>query len=478
MVSNVNKIAKTSLLLTLGQFLGHSFSLVRNAIIGHWLSPQDFGIAATFTITVSILEMASDMGSDKLLVQAKEGNDASLQNAAQFFSVLRGIASCILLLIAAPYVSMLFKIPQAQSAFYLLALVPLIRGFIHFDVKRFQRDMRLFPNLFAEFVPQFVTCLLAFPIVFIKTDYSAVIDLILLQSLLLVLMTHLLAKRDYEISFDRVAFKRLVGFGWPLMINGFLMFIIFQGDKFIIGIYYDMERLAVYSAAFILTMTPALLVIRVLSTVILPIFSKKQDDPQLLNVSYWHATEITVLLASAFVVFFTLYGNTVLALVFGKHYQGYAELMATLAALWSLRILRVPATLLAMAKGDTKVGLTANIFRSFALFGVFYCSMRHYSIEMIAYTGCAGELLAVLITLQQIKHKFGSQYRLFFSIVWLFLFSVIIPKFYVYYCGVDFANTLVLGIAFLFIFSLLTLSVYRKLAAYEKDFLQKIIVAP
>jgi O-antigen/teichoic acid export membrane protein len=39
-----------------------------------------------------------------------------------------------------------------------------------------------------------------------------------------------------------------------------------------------MERLAVYSAAFMLTMTPALLVIKVLSSVILPIFSKKQDD--------------------------------------------------------------------------------------------------------------------------------------------------------------------------------------------------------
>lgn len=468
MVSNVKKIAKTSFLLMLGNVFGQSFSLLRNAIIGHWLSPQDFGIAATFAITVSILEMASNMGSDMLLVQAKDGNDTSLQNAAQFFSVVRGIASCILLLIAAPYVAMLFKIPQAQSAFYLLAFVPLIRGFIHFDVKRFQRDMRFFPDLFAESIPQFITCLLAFPIVFIKTDYSAVLDLILLQSLLWVLMTHLLAKRDYQISFDKLALKRLVEFGWPLMINGFLMLVIFQGDKFIIGIYYDMERLAVYSAAFMLTMTPALLVTKVLSSVILPIFSKKQDDLQLLNVNYRHATEITVLFVSAFAVFFTLYGDPILALVFGKHYQGYAELMAALGILWSLRMLRVPATLLAMSKGHTKVGLTANIFRSFALFGVFYFSIRQYPIEMIAYTGCGGELLAILITLIQIKHKFGSPYRLFFPIILLFLFSVIISKFYIYYYGVNFTNTLILSIAYLFLISLMTLSLYRKLTAHEK----------
>lgn len=468
MTSNVKKIAQTSLLLMLGQVFVNGFSLLRNAIIGHLLSPQDFGIAATFAITVSIIEMASDMGSDKLLVQAKEGNDTSLQNTAQFFSVLRGITSSILLLIAAPYVAMLFKIPQAQSAFNLLALVPLIRGFIHFDVKRFERDMRFFPNLFAELIPQSITCSLTLPILLIKTDYSAVIILILLQSLLLVLMTHWLAKRDYEIRFDQLAFKRLVGFGWPLMINGFLMFFIFQGDKFIIGIYYDMEKLAVYSAAFMLTMSPALLVSKVLASVILPIFSKKQDDLQLLNVNYRHSTEITVLVASAFVVFFTLYGDAVLALVFGRHYQGYAELMASLGILWSLRILRAPATLFAMSKGATKVGLTANIFRSFALFGVFYLSIRQYPIEMIAYIGCGGELLALLITLKQIKHKFGSQYRLFFSIILLFIFSVIISKLYIYYRGVNFTNTLILSIAFLFLFSLMTLSIYRKLAAHEK----------
>ena len=468
MASSVNKFGKTSLLLMLGQVCVQGFSLLRLAIIGHLLSPQDFGIAVTFTITVAILEMASNIGSDKLLVQAKEGNDTNLQNSAQFFSVLRGITSCILLLIAAPYVAMLFKSPQAESAFYLLALVPLIRGFVHFDVKRFQRDMRFFPNLFAEFVPQFVTCLLTFPIAFIKPDYSAVIYLILLQSLLLVLMTHRLATRDYKISFDKQALKRLIGFGWPLMFGGFLMFIIFQGDKFIIGIYYDMERLAVYSAAFMIVMTPALLVSNVLTSMTLPIFAKKQDDLKLLNESYIHATAIAVLLASIFTVFFTLYGAAVLGLVFGKHYQGYTELMAILGFMWALRILRIPATVLALSKGDTKVGLIANIFRTFALLGVFYCAIQQYSIETIAYAGCAGELLAVLVTLQQIKHKFGSQYRLFLSKVFLFLFSVITSMLYIYNSGVNFVNTLILGIAFLFLFSFIMLSIYRKLIAHEK----------
>lgn len=472
MVSDVNKIAKTSLLLMLGNVFGHFFSLLRNAIYGHFLSPQDFGIAATFAITMSFVEIVGDMGTDRLLVQAKDGNDTRLQNNAQLFAILRGIMGGIVFLIAAPYVAMLFNIPQAQPAFSLLALVPLIRGFIHLDVKRIQRELRFFPNLFAELIPQFISFLLALPIVFIKGDYTAVIDLILLQSLLLVLMTHLLAKRNYEISFDQQVFKRIIEFGWPLMINASLMFFVYQSDKFIIGAYYEIETLGVYSAAFMLTMAPALLVSKVLNSVILPFFSKKQDNLEQLNVSYLHSTEVTVVIISAYTVFFALYGDTALAVVFGKHFQGNAELMAALGILWSLRMLRVPATLLAMSKGHTKVGLTANIFRSFAVFGVLYFAVRQYPIEFIAYIGCGGELLAVLITLIQIRHKYGNQYQLFSPNIWLFLFSVIASMIYIFYCENNVTNTLLASIGFLFLFLLIALSIYRKLVDKERAILK------
>jgi O-antigen/teichoic acid export membrane protein len=304
----------------------------------------------------------------------------------------------------------------------------------------------------------------------IRTDYSAVINLILLQSLLLVLMTHFLAKRRYKITFDQLAIKRLVEFGWPLMINGFLMFFIFQGDKFVIGIYYDMEKLGVYSAAFMITMTPALLIIKVLTSLILPFFSRKQDDIALLNVNYLLSTEITVLIVSAYIAFFTLYGDIFLTLVFGKHYQGYGDLMISLGILWSLRMLRVPATLLAMSKGDTKVGLIANIFRSLALFGVFYFAMKQYPIETIAYVGCVGELLAVFITLKQIKHKFDEQYISFLHKIALFLFSMLVSMLYVFYGEVNLTNTLILSIAFLLLFLLIVRSLYHKLSTHEKNF--------
>jgi len=473
MASNVKKLAKTSVLLMLGQGSGQALSLLRNAIIGHLLSPTDFGIASIFAMTVSVIEMASDIGSDQLLIQAKDGNSTLLQNAAQFFSVFRGIMSCLFLLLAAPYIAIIFHIPDAESSFKLLALVPLTRGFIHFDTKRFHREMNFFPHLYVETIPQILTFILTFPIVLILEDYTAVIRLILLQTLFLVFMTHFLAKRQYKVTFDPVALKRLMEFGWPLMINGFLMFFIFQGDKFIIGIYYNMEVVATYSSAFMLTMTPALLIIKVLTSLVLPLFSKKQDDIQLLNSNYLLAIDITILIISAYTVFFTLYGDIFLGLVFGKHYQNQANLMMILGALWSLRMLRVPSTLLAVSKGDTKLGLVANVFRSFALFGVFYCATYEYPIEAIATAGCLGELIAVFITIKQVKHKFSINYSTFLKRIILFLFSLIASSLYVLYFRLYLLNTILISIAFLLLFSLIGVSIYRNLSNNERAIIER-----
>jgi len=252
-----------------------------------------------------------------------------------------------------------------------------------------------------------------------------------------------------------------------------LMFFIFQGDKFIIGIYYNMEKVAVYSTAFMLTMTPALLIIKVLTSLVLPLFSKKQDDIQLLNSNYLLAIDITILIISAYTVFFTLYGDIFLGLVFGKHYQNQAALMMILGTLWSLRMLRVPSTLLAVSKGDTRLGLVANVFRSFALFGVFYCATYEYPIEAIATAGCLGELIAVFITIKQVKHKFSINYSSFLKRIILFLFSLITSSLYVFYFRLYLLNTILISIAFLLLFSLIGVSIYRNLSNNERAIIDR-----
>jgi hypothetical protein len=74
-------------------------------------------------------------------------------------------------------------------------------------------------------------------------------------------------------------------FGWPLLINGILLFLIMQGDRFIIGAAdklfaretYSKALLGFYSAAFVLSAAIIEGIGSILSPVMLPLLSRVQD---------------------------------------------------------------------------------------------------------------------------------------------------------------------------------------------------------
>ena len=131
--------------LATGKVAGQGCVLIRNIIIARLIGPENFGIAATFAITVTLLEMASDVASDKLLIQAENGDDPRLQKTAQFLLAARGLFLAVVLCALVWPVSKLFEVSQARWAFWWLAVVPIIRGLVHLDVKRMHRDMRFGP---------------------------------------------------------------------------------------------------------------------------------------------------------------------------------------------------------------------------------------------------------------------------------------------------------------------------------------------
>jgi len=194
-VSLRRSILKGAALLSAGQAVGQGLSFVRNIIVARFVCPADFGIAATFAITVSLLEMVSDLAADKLLIQAKDGDEESLQATAQAWQVLRGVcAAALLLLLAWPFAA-LFHVPQAQWAFYWLAAVPLLRGFVHLDIRRLQRHMQYWPAVLAESGAQLLATAAAVALAWWLRSYAAMLWIVILQSAALTLGSHLVARR-------------------------------------------------------------------------------------------------------------------------------------------------------------------------------------------------------------------------------------------------------------------------------------------
>lgn len=400
-----SKIFKGAIVLTGGQAAAQTLSLARNIIIARILNPEDMGIAATFAITITLLEMISNLAVDMLLVQAKDGDDPVFQGTAHLFQVFRGLIVGLLIFACAPIITWLFKTPQAEWAFRLVALVPVFRGFMHLDWKRVQRKMQYRTAVLVEVIPQAVITLAAFPMVIWLGDYSTVLWLVLMQAAIGLLVSHLFSQRSYRLNWDRKYATRLLVFGWPLLINGLLMFGALQGDRLIIGTFYSMTELGVYSVAFSLVLTLAMTITNLSNSLLLPLFAKVQNCQVEFRERYIVAVQVLALIGGAVALPFITAGGHLIVLVFGDQYAPAFSFVPWLGVLLIARIFRLAPTAAALAYGDTKNSMFANIFRSVGVAVAVFVAWQNLPLSAIIVCGVGGEILAMLYAAFRLNRK-------------------------------------------------------------------------
>jgi O-antigen/teichoic acid export membrane protein len=417
-------LLKGASVLTAGQMTAQLLMFVRNIILARMLTPEDMGIAATFAITISLLEMTSNLAVEMLLVQAPDGDDPRFQATAHVFQVIRGLLIGILILASAPIIARMFDTPQALWAFQYVAIVPVLRGFMHLDWKRVQRNMTFTPSVIVEIAPQAIITLAAWPMVVWLRDYSAVLWLVIIQAAIALLASQLVAERNYQLNWSRVHASRLLSFGWPLLINGLLMFGVFQGDRLIVGTAYSMAELGVYSVAFALVMMIAMTVSKLASALLLPLFSRVQEDQATLRRYFLLSVQVLALLGAVIALPLVIIGGDIIVLIYGEQYTSATEFIAWMGVLIAVRIFRLGPTIAALAKGDSKNSMIANMFRTIGVLGAVVVAWLGLPLSSIIICGIVGEILALMAAVWRLWHLYGIQ--IFDSITAPFIVSTIL----------------------------------------------------
>ena len=393
------QIGMQSAMLLSGFALAQLCSFARNAIIGYGLSRGDFGIAATITIALQMLETLSDLGAERLLVQATDGDDPRLMAAAHASLVARGLFTGGLLYLAAGAVVDFFSVPAAASAFQLAALVPVLKGLIHLNSRRQQRTLQNRNYLLVEVVPQVLALIATVPMLRWTDSYLAVVWLSILQAALSVLSSHWLAARPYRLGFAPALLKRLVEFGWPIWLSAFPLVVVYQGDRIIVGRLLGMDALAGYSAAFMVAMVPGLLAAKVAHALVLPLLSSVRTDAAAFMQRYMITFEGACVAAAAYLVAFVATGGEVLVFAFGSNYAGLSTVIGWLAAMWALRMVQAVPGMALMAQGDNRPLLTAGLIRATALALAWAAAAFGHGLAGVAAAGVAGELAAIAYVL-------------------------------------------------------------------------------
>ncbi len=394
--SLARRVAGQGAMLFSGFAASQIMSFLRNAILGHTLAKGDFGIAATLTLLLQLLDSLSDLGVDRLIVQDPDGDRPRFVASQHLALVVRGLLIGAILFLASGSIAGFFSIPEAAWAFAAMAVVPVIKGFQHLDARRAQRTLNNRPFMLVEVIPQAAALLLTLPMLSAAPGFAAVVWLSIIQAAATLAVSHAVAERPYAIGYDQAVIEKLLRFGWPIWLSAFPLVAVFHGDRIVIGHMIGMEELAGYSAAFMIAMVPGLIAAKVGHALMLPIFAGARDDPKQLVRRFAAMSEATAIVASVYLATAILLGGFILEIAFGPNYRGLGGVTAWLGIMWSMRMLQAVPGMVLMAAGETRPFLVAGLIRATALIPATYAAAQGYGLEAIAAAGVAGELASLI----------------------------------------------------------------------------------
>ena len=401
---------KSALVILSGNAFSALMLLIRNLLVARLISVENYGIAATFSLALAVIEMTSTFGLQQQLVQDKRGNDPDFQAALQGFQVVRGIVNAaILFALAGPFASFM-GVPQVTWAHQLITVILVMNGFVHFDMYRLGRRMQYVPAAMAAVLAPLAALAAIWPLHKVYGDYQVMLWSLIIQSAATALVSHLVAERPYRIRLDREVMRQSLAFGWPLLIDGLLLFAIFNGEKVIVGRAYGMEPLALFTMAVTLTLTPALVLQRSASSFFLPQLSVGSD-----RTRFGFLSAVTMqshlMFGALLVATVVIGGGPFVELVLGAKYQPVLPLLNLLAVMQALKLMKGGAATISLAQGRTSNGMIANILRVATMPVAFAVALAGGDILTVIWIGITGELIGLGVSLlllhQQVKLKLG-----------------------------------------------------------------------
>lgn len=375
--------------------LSEAGALTRSAAMAWAIGPDELGRAMVLALTLRLAEMIGDIGIERLLAQSPAGDRPDFLQALHGAALLRGLTVAGMLLALAWPMALALPGGANVAAYSALALIPLIRGMVHLDYRRAERDFSYRAMALIE-GGAVLAMLASLPLVLmLQADHSAIIAVLAVQAVAQAGLSHLVARQRYVLVFDLAVLREVFIFGLPLVGNALLMFLTFQADRLIVAGFFGWTEVAIYGVALQLAMLPAQITGRAAASLLAPRLRRALSAGDL-NSAMQDAMRAHLLLALAFTASFAALAPAVIAFVYGAAFSPDAAIALAFGVAAGLRILRTPLSQCAVITGRTGDPARANVLRAAAILPVLLAATIGAPLYILALTAALGEGAATL----------------------------------------------------------------------------------
>lgn len=274
--------------------------LVSNLILTRLLAPEIFGMMAILNIFIQGMMMFSDMGINLNIIQSKNAEKQGFLNSAWTLQVMQGVGICLIALLAAWPLSIVYDQPQFLPAFIVLGLGVLIQSFVPTKLVLLEKNFLIMRSQLIQLGTQLCTLIVIVMLAYSMESIWALVLGQLAGNFLMVLAAHCLVKGPgNRFCWDGQYIKEIFHFGKWVFLGSLFSFLNRQGDKLVLSFAIPFSVLGIFTLAVFIVESIERLFSLVISKVALPLFAKFKNEEQSLSSSLMYRARRPVEILSA-----------------------------------------------------------------------------------------------------------------------------------------------------------------------------------
>jgi len=386
---------------------------INGVILARILGPKEFGIYGMAQIVSSFVWMFWQLGLNAAIVQRKEIDRAHLDTAFTI-SVVMGIICAIITWFSAPFIADFFNEPKVIPLTRVIALTFIIYSLDRIPSALLGRELRFKEAAIPGLLNAFLYPIVAIPMALMGFGAMSFVWGVVAGAVGMLLVRYYWLFKYFDwrprIGFDKKSAKDLLGFGVFLTLTNILNFFLWNLQKIITGKYLGATDLGYYNRAANLSSLPLKKIYSLVGSVLLPTFSRIQDNHEKLRDWFRKFNFLTYVVISPPLIYFMFFAKPFIYFVFGDKWVESAWILR-FTSFWGL--LSIPTfywTNMLNAKGHPNVLFGINVIRLPVLAVSLFVAIR-YGLKGVVYTIFGNSIFTFLLFVYSVKRFISLPFR-------------------------------------------------------------------
>jgi len=330
-------------------------------VLARLLEPESFGLVAMASVFIAFVSLFLDQGFQEAIIQRSDLAEEHLDTA--FWSnMCFGSLMTVCGLLSAKYIALLYREPRLAPIVSYLSLSFLFTGLSSTQKAILTRRLEFKHLAVRSLVSKLAGGLVGIGCALKGLGVWSLVYQQLIASALSFLLLWRVSGWHPKLYFSYTHFRDLFVFGISMIGHKIVNFIDTRSDDFIIAYFLGPTVLGYYRVAYRIFQVLNSLIVGVVSTVALPIFSSLQKDTEKLEQIFDQGSRFLSILSFPVFIFIILMGTEIIQVVFGNIWEPSAPVMKVLAFAGVLHVILTYNGTLIISQGKPVQLLKIRIF--------------------------------------------------------------------------------------------------------------------